>query len=91
MSVTINLPTVLANLADGKQAIEANGTTLGEAIEDVAQRFPKLAPRLRDEAGNPYSFVTFYLNDEDIRLKSGFDTSIGDGDDVTIVPAIAGG
>ncbi|MFQ5702634.1 MAG: MoaD/ThiS family protein [Gemmatimonadales bacterium] len=91
MSVTINLPTVLANLADGEQTIEANGTTLGEAIDDVAQRFPKLAPRLRDEEGNPYFFVTFYLNDQDIRLMGGFDVRVGDGDDVTIVPAIAGG
>lgn len=90
MTVTLLLPTVLAKLADG-QEIEASGTTVGDAIADVAQRFPALAPRLRDDAGNPYPFVTFYLNDEDIRFQSGFSTPIHDGDELTVVPAIAGG
>ena len=90
MSVTLLLPTVLAKLADG-QELEASGATVGEVIADVAQRFPALAPRLRDEAGNPYPFVTFYLNDEDIRFSGGFNTPVGDGDELTVVPAIAGG
>lgn len=91
MPVTINLPTVLANLADGNRAIEAKGSTVGEVIDDVAGRFPQLAPRLRNEQGEPYAFVTFYLNDTDIRFNDGFGAKVGDGDEVTIVPAIAGG
>lgn len=90
MSVTLLLPTVLAKLADG-QEIAASGATVGEVIADVARRFPALAPRLRDEAGNPYPFVTFYLNDEDIRFSGGFGTPVADGDELTVVPAIAGG
>lgn len=90
MTVTLLLPTVLAKLADG-QEIEASGATVGDVIAEVAGRFPALAPRLRDEAGNPYPFVTFYLNDEDIRFQSGFNTPVKDGDEVTVVPAIAGG
>jgi molybdopterin converting factor small subunit len=90
MTVTLHLPTVLAKLADG-QEIEASGTTVGEVIAQVAARFPALAPRLRDAAGNPYPFVTFYLNDEDIRFRGGFDAPVQDGDEVTVVPAIAGG
>lgn len=90
MTVTLLLPTVLAKLADG-QEIEAQGETVGEVIADVATRFPALAPRLRDEAGNPYPFVTFYLNDEDIRFNGGFAARVADGDEVTVVPAIAGG
>ena len=90
MSITLLLPTVLATLADG-QEIEASGATVGEVIAAVAQRFPALAPRLRDEAGNPYPYVTFYLNDEDIRFASGFATPVADGDELTVVPAIAGG
>ena len=90
MSVTLLLPTVLAKLADG-QEIEASGATVGEVITAVARRFPALAPRLRDEAGNPYPYVTFYLNDEDIRFSSGFATPVADGDELTVVPAIAGG
>jgi len=90
MSITLHLPTVLAKLADGR-VIEAEGETVGDAIAQVSSRFPALAPRLRDDAGNPYPFVTFYLNDEDIRFRGGFAAPLSDGDELTIVPAIAGG
>lgn len=90
MAVTLFLPTVLAKLADSK-AIESTGDTVGAIVADVATRYPNLAPRLRDEAGKPYPFVTFYLNDEDIRFQGGFDAKVSDGDELTVVPAIAGG
>ncbi|MGH7593450.1 MAG: MoaD/ThiS family protein [Gemmatimonadales bacterium] len=90
MSVTLYLPAVLARLADGTR-IESAGTTIGEVVGDVAARYPALAQRLRDAAGQPYPFVTFYLNDEDIRFHGGFDAVVRDGDEVTVVPAIAGG
>ena len=90
MTVTLLLPTVLAKLADG-QEIEATGATVGEVIADVAARFPALAPRLRDAAGKPYPFVTFYVNDDDARLQGGFAASVRDGDEIIVVPAIAGG
>jgi sulfur-carrier protein len=90
MAVTLFLPTVLAKLATGG-AIESKGDTVGAIVADVASRYPNLAPRLRDEAGKPYPFVTFYLNDEDIRFNGGFDAKVSDGDELTVVPAIAGG
>ena len=90
MSVTLHLPTVLAKLADGK-VLDAQGHTVGAVVDDVANRFPALAPRLRDDAGQPYPFVTFYLNDEDIRFHGGFEAAVQDGDELTVVPAIAGG
>jgi molybdopterin synthase sulfur carrier subunit len=90
MSVTLFLPAVLARLADGTR-IESTGSTVGEVVGDVATRYPALAERLRDGDGKPYPFVTFYLNDEDIRFHGGFDATVQDGDEVTIVPAIAGG
>jgi sulfur-carrier protein len=90
MSITLYLPTVLAKLADSR-AIEARGSTVGEAVADVAERYPTLAPRLRDDAGEPYPYVTFYLNDEDIRFRGGFGAVVQDGDELTVVPAIAGG
>ena len=90
MAVTLFLPTVLAKLADGR-AIESTGETVGAVVANVAARFPNLAPRLRDETGQPYPFVTFYLNDEDIRFNGGFDAPVSDGDELTVVPAIAGG
>ena len=91
MSVTLQLPTVLAKLADGRRTLEAEGTTLGDVVADVAQRFPGLAPRLRDASGQPYPFVTFYVNDDDARLQGGFQATVRDGDEIIIVPAIAGG
>ena len=90
MAVTLFLPTVLAKLASG-QAIESTGDTVGAIVADVSTRYPNLAPRLRDERGAPYPFVTFYLNDEDIRFQGGFDAQVSDGDELTVVPAIAGG
>jgi sulfur-carrier protein len=91
MPVTFSLPTVLAKLADGQQTITTSGATLGDVVTDIAGRFPRLAPRLRDESGGPYPFVTYYLNDEDIRFQRGFATPVREGDEITVVAAIAGG
>ena len=91
MAVTFSLPTVLAKLADGQSTIQASGTTLGDVVAQIADRFPRLAPRLRDTTGGPYPFVTFYLNDEDIRFRNGFATPVTEGDEITVVAAIAGG
>ena len=91
MSVTIHLPSVLARLADGNRVLEARGDTLGAAVLDLATRFPSLGERLRDRQGNPYPFVNYFLNDEDARFHGGFEASVRDGDEVTVVPSIAGG
>jgi molybdopterin synthase sulfur carrier subunit len=90
MAVTLFLPTVLAKLADGR-TLQSDGDTVGQVVADIAGRYPDLAPRLRDEKGDPYAFVTFYLNDEDIRFTGSFESPVKDGDELTIVPAIAGG
>ena len=90
MPATLFLPAVLAKLADAKE-LSAQGATVGDLVADVSARFPALAPRLRDGEGNPYPFVTFYLNDEDIRFHGGFSAAVQDGDELTVVPAIAGG
>jgi sulfur-carrier protein len=90
MAVTLYLPAVLARIADAR-SLDASGGTVGEIVADIAQRYPALAPRLREASGEPYPFVTFYLNDEDIRFRGGFDAAVRDGDELTVVPAIAGG
>ena len=90
MPATLFLPAVLAKLADAKE-IRVSGSTVGELVADAFARYPELAPRLRDTDGNPYAYVTFYLNDEDIRFNGGFSATVNDGDELTVVPAIAGG
>lgn len=91
MSITLFLPAVLSKLADGNKTLELPGDTVGDAINAATAQYPQLASRLKDEKGQPYAFVTFYLNDDDIRLKDGFNTQVRDGDELTVVPAIAGG
>ncbi|MBV6521980.1 MAG: Sulfur carrier protein CysO [Gemmatimonadaceae bacterium] len=91
MAITIHLPTVLAPFAQGERVLEVSSGTVGAAVQDIGTRFPSLLPRLADSSGQPYAFVTFYVNDEDVRFLDGFNTPIADGDEVTIVPAVAGG
>jgi sulfur-carrier protein len=93
MPVTINLPSILSKLAGGSRSLQADATagTVGGLVSQLADRYPNLGPRLRDDRGQPYPFVTFYLNDDDIRFSGGFAAAVRDGDEVTIVPAIAGG
>ena len=91
MSVTLSLPTVLAKLADGQRNIVTSGATVGDVILQATHKYPALAPRLRADSGEQYAFVTIYLNDEDIRFSGGFDATVKDGDEVVVVPAIAGG
>ena len=91
MTATLHLPTVLSRLADGQRAIPVEPGTVREVIAQVAGQFPNLAPRIRDEHGEPHPFLNVYLNDEDIRFAGGLDATVKDGDEITLVPAIAGG
>lgn len=91
MPITIHLPTVLAPFAQGERTLPAAGATVGAAVSDIGVRYPTLLPRLADADGRPYPFVTFYLNDEDVRFLDGFNTAVKEGDELTIVPAVAGG
>lgn len=91
MSITLSLPAMLARLADGQPEVQAAGATVGDALGAVIAQYPALGPRLRDPDGRPYPFVTFYLNDEDIRFRGGFDAPVRDGDELIVVPTVAGG
>ena len=91
MPIRVQLPNVLAKQTEGQRTIDAEGDTVGAVVTDLTHRFPALKSRLRDENGAPYEFVTFYVNNEDIRLDGGFEKAIADGDELVIVPAVAGG
>jgi molybdopterin converting factor small subunit len=91
MPVTLRLPTVLAKAAGGETVHQARGGTVGDVVTEVSARHPELGPRLRDASGQPYPYVIFYVDDEDIRFQQGFATPVADGAEILVVPAIAGG
>jgi molybdopterin converting factor small subunit len=91
MPVTLKLPTVLAKAAGGETVHQARGGTVGDVVTEIADRHPELGPRLRDANGDPYPYVIFYVDDEDIRFQQGFATPVSDGAEILVVPAIAGG
>lgn len=91
MSITLSLPAVLAPFAAGERALSVSGPTVGAVVQELGDRFPALKPRLAQADGRPHPFVTFYVNDEDLRFLDGFQTALNDGDEVTVVPAVAGG
>jgi molybdopterin converting factor small subunit len=77
--------------AGGQSEISAEGATIGEVIDDVVRQFPGTASHLRAPDGGVHRFVNVYLNDEDVRYLGKLDTKVGEGDTVSIVPAVAGG
>lgn len=91
MSIPVRLPSALATQTGGVRRLDAEGATVGAVLDHLVARFPSVGPRLRDGAGELYPFVTVYLNDQDIRFADGFATAVRDGDEVVIVPAVAGG
>lgn len=91
MSIKVLIPTPLRGLTGDADSVEAEGTTVGELIDDLEQKHPGLNERLCDDNGELRRFVNVYLNQEDIRFKDGKNTPVSDGDELSIVPAIAGG
>ncbi len=91
MAVHVRIPTPLRKLTGDKETVEANGTTIQAIVDDLERQFPGLKERLCDERGELRRFVNIYLNDEDIRFAQGRATAVKDGDEISIIPAIAGG
>ncbi len=91
MAIKVRIPTPLRSLTNGLGEVVASGNTIGDILGDLESRYPGIKERLCDEAGNLRRFVNIYVNEEDIRFKQGSDTALADGDEVSIVPAIAGG
>ncbi len=89
--IKVRIPTPLRPLTKGQGEVEANGTNVGEMIEHLNTSHPGLKDRLCDEKGELRRFVNVYVNEEDIRFLKGKETLLKDGDEVSIVPAIAGG
>ena len=91
MSNTIRIPTPMRKLTNDQELVEAAGANIGELIEDLEKSFPGIKERLCDQNGNVRRFVNIFLNDEDIRFLEDKATTVKEGDEISIVPAIAGG
>ncbi|GAB2593354.1 MoaD/ThiS family protein [Streptomyces capparidis] len=90
MAIEVRIPTILRTYTDGAKAVEGTGSTLSELFDDLETRHPGIRERLV-EGGELRRFVNVYLNDEDVRFLEGISTGLADGDNVTILPAVAGG
>jgi sulfur-carrier protein len=90
MPVTVKVPTQLRAVTDGEGEIEVEGSTVGEALEAVFNRHDGLRDRITQD-GDLRRFVNVYVSGEDIRFQEGLQTPISEGDEVTILPAVAGG
>lgn len=91
MPVTVRIPTPLRSLTGNAEEIEASGRSIKEIIENLEEKYPGIKNRLCDEKGQIRRFINFYLNDEDVRFLQNQETPVKDGDQISIVPAIAGG
>jgi molybdopterin synthase sulfur carrier subunit len=91
MTVKVRVPTPLRRFTAGLDEVPASGESIREIIENLEQRHPGIRERLLDEKGELRRFVNVYLNGDDIRFLDQLNSKVKDGDDISIVPAIAGG
>lgn len=91
MSVTVRIPTPLRKLTNELDVVTSDDGTLLACIDSLEQQYPGLKERLCDEGGELRRFVNVYVNGEDVRFQAGLETALKPGDEVSIVPAVAGG
>jgi len=91
MSVLVRIPSPLQKLVNDQAEVQAEGATLREVMQSLVGQNPEFQARLMDDKGELRRFVNVYVNEEDVRFLQKLDTPLKDGDEVSIVPAIAGG
>lgn len=91
MAVKVLIPTPLQKFTNNQATIQCDGSNVDELINALETNCPGIKSRICDETGKPRRFLNLYVNSEDIRFLEGTDTSLQDGDEVSIVPAVAGG
>ena len=91
MSVRVRVPTPLRKYTQGADEVNAQGSNVKSLVDDLEKNYPGIKERICDEAGKVRRFVNVYVNGDDIRFLQNLDTSIKEGDNIAIVPAIAGG
>ena len=94
MAIEVRIPTILRTYTDGAKSVEASGGSLSELIDDLEGNHPGIKDRLvEDKSGSTdlRRFVNVYVNDEDVRFIGGLEAALSDGDQVVVLPAVAGG
>ena len=91
MSIRVRVPTPLRTLTGGQSDVTASGDSVALAISDLEAQYPGIASRIYDDDGEIRRFVNLFVNGEDIRFLEGTDTALKAGDELSIVPAMAGG
>jgi molybdopterin synthase sulfur carrier subunit len=91
MPVQVRIPTPLRKFTGGAESVTASGATVAAVVQDIDSHHPGLKERICDDAGKVRRFVNVYVNGEDIRFLGSLDTPVKEGDEISIVPAIAGG
>jgi molybdopterin synthase sulfur carrier subunit len=89
--VTVKIPTILRKHVGGQSAVQGQGQTMGELLDDLEARYPGLKGGIVEDAGGLHRFVNVYVNGEDVRYLGTLEAPVGDGDTVSILPAVAGG
>lgn len=91
MPVKVLVTSVIQKVVDNQRAFTSEGRTISELISNIESQYPGFRAQIADDHGELHRFVNIYLNDEDIRYLKGADTELTDGDEVSILPALAGG
>ena len=91
MAIRVKIPTPLRKLTDGVSTVNVEGNNIEKVISNLESEYPGILERLCDENGQLRAFVNIFVNGEDIRYLSGMESAITDGDEISIVPAVAGG
>ena len=91
MAIKVRIPTPLRKLTNNEELVEVNAANVGEAISELQSRYPGIQERLVDESGEIRRFVNVYVNEEDIRFLQNKETALKENDEISIIPAIAGG
>jgi molybdopterin converting factor small subunit len=91
MAITVQIPTALRRHTDGVGKLDCSAANISELFSVLDEKFPQLKPHLRDEAGEIRHFLNVYVNEEDIRFLGGPSYAFQDGDEILLVPSIAGG
>ncbi|MFL2664636.1 MAG: ubiquitin-like small modifier protein 1 [Dehalococcoidia bacterium] len=91
MSIKIKIPTPLREITMGKSTVSSSGEKLNDLISNLDNNYPGLKNRLIDSSGEIFGFVNIYVNGEDVKYLNGLETELSNSDEITIVPAVAGG